>query len=101
MRSIAQSRGRSSQRSLCGARYFTVVTRWGLATSCRVFAPLGQRRPWFTGLSGLPSMAMGLLPLVNTRRPHPMAQYGHTLCVTSAPRKRDWMVDVRGLIGSW
>jgi hypothetical protein len=29
-----------------------------------------------------------------------MAQYGHTLCVTFAPRRRDWMADVRGLIGS-
>jgi hypothetical protein len=35
------------------------------------------------------------------RNRHIGPQYGHTLCVTAAPRKRDWTPDVRGLIGSW
>src|SRR5713226_6713771 len=100
MRSIAQASGFSSHRSLYGARYLTVVTRCGLATSWSVLAPFGQRRPSFTGDAGLPSIAMILAAFVNTRRPHPMAQYGHTLWVTSAPRRRDCVAAVRGLNGS-
>ena len=56
MRSKAQSSGFSSQRSLYGARYLTVVSRCGLATSWSVLAPLGHSPPWLTGLRGSPSM---------------------------------------------
>ena len=44
MRSIAHGSGRSSQRSLPGARYLTVVRRYGLLSKPEVAAPLGTQR---------------------------------------------------------
>ena len=45
IRSMAQSSGCSSQWSLPGARYFTLVTRLTLSISWKVAAPFGQRVP--------------------------------------------------------
>src|SRR5213076_3040087 len=54
--SIMSSQLISCQRSEPAARYMGAFTRRALVASCIAVAPLGQRRPSLTGLSGLPSI---------------------------------------------
>src|SRR5437764_349137 len=80
MRSIAQSSVLVLSHSVApGARYQTLVTRFGLTTSWYAAAPLGQRVPPLIGLSGLPSMLTILPPRTLTSWLQPTAQYGQTL----------------------
>src|SRR3954447_24387700 len=80
--SIAVSRSRSSHSVPYGRRYFTVVTRVGLVTSCLLALPLGHSRPRLIGESGSPSIWTTCSSLTKTRCPQPTAQYGQTLCTT-------------------
>src|SRR3982075_1071898 len=68
-----------------GARYSGFSTRRALVASCIAVAPLGQRRPSLTGLSGLPSICSSwvepsALVFVYATREQPTAQYGQTEC---------------------
>ena len=74
MRSIAHSYGTSVHSLANGARYFTVVQRFGLTCSWNVAAPLGHSVPPLIGESGLPSMSRISLPLLYTIVPQPTAQ---------------------------
>src|SRR5207237_5844713 len=58
-----------------GARYMTFSTRLAETASCIALAPLGQSRPSFTGLSGLPSIWSSLpLSFVYAISEQPTAQ---------------------------
>src|SRR5918995_4439257 len=87
-----------SQETCChsvapDARYIGLVTRRRETASSIAVAPLGQRRPSLTGLSGSPSIcSSSTLPLasflVYARSAHPTAQYGQTERETVAPSMR-------------
>src|SRR3712207_3052263 len=93
--SIAVSRSRSSHSVPCGRRYFTVVTRVELVTSCLLALPLGQSRPRLIGESGLPSIWTTFSSFTYTFCAQPTAQYGQTLfAIRSAVAVRDTVASV-------
>src|SRR5579872_3085611 len=100
---MTQSSGRSSQRSLNGARYFAVVQRRLFTVKPKIAEPLGHRWPCEMGLSGLPSTSSSL-PSLETYAsvPHPTAQYGQTLGTALACFTREVSSCVRfdGTFGS-
>ena len=67
-----------------GARYLTLVSRFGLTASWKVAEPLGQSVPRLIGLSGLPSMLTIWPSRTLTIWPQPPRSTGRR----SAPRAR-------------